>query len=248
MHEDLDLVGEPLGDDLVDQQRRLVEQLGLAGHALGVGLGHEAHAAGFGVGEQVAALEFGLAVDDLGLRVRFGVLDGGFLARFGFQLALLNLLFLERQGVLHGVGLSLGFDHLGLRLSLGLFHLLHGLSLGLQLGNLHLLLLNVGHYAELVVLLLLEQQAFEALGILVGELNVAEHDFLNDDAIGAELAGDDGCGPERTSSRLVEKISRTVYSGASSRQALATTGGTSSLSTGWGICACTLSSLLGSRR
>ena len=53
---------------------------------------------------------------------------------------------------------------------------------------------------------------------------------------------------ERTSSRLVEKISRTVYSGASSRQALATTGGTSSLSTGCGICACTLSSLLGSRR
>ena len=52
----------------------------------------------------------------------------------------------------------------------------------------------------------------------------------------------------RTSSRLLEKISRTVYWGASSRHALATTGGTSSLSAGCGRRDCTLESLLGSSR
>ena len=60
-----------------------------------------------------------------------------------------------------------------LRFALGLLHLLHGFGLGLQLGNLHLLLLNVGHHAKLVVLLLFQQQAFQALGVFVGQLNVA---------------------------------------------------------------------------
>ena len=148
-------------------------------------------AARFGVGQQVAPLQFGLAVDHLGLRVGIGILNGRFLARFGFQLALLNLLLLQRQRVLHGIGLALGLHHLGLRVAFSLLHLLHGLGFGLQLGNLHLLLLDVGVDAHLVVLLLLQQQSFQALGVLVGQLNVREHHLFDDDAVGRQLARDD---------------------------------------------------------
>ena len=73
-------------------------------------------------------------------------------------------------------------------------HLLHRFGLGLQLGNPHLLLLDVGHDAHLIVFLLLEQQAFKALGVLFGQLDVREHHLFHHDAVGAQLARDDGRG------------------------------------------------------
>ena len=65
-HHDLEFVGETLGDDFVDQQRILLQDRGLARHALGVGSGGQADALGFGLRQQLAAFSLGLAVDELG--------------------------------------------------------------------------------------------------------------------------------------------------------------------------------------
>ena len=66
-HHDLELVGEALGHDLVNQQRILLEDGALSSHAFGIsGRGH-ADAVSLGVGKQLAAFHFSLAVDDLRL-------------------------------------------------------------------------------------------------------------------------------------------------------------------------------------
>src|SRR3954471_9752668 len=104
-HHDLDLVGEPLGDDFLNQQRALVQHQRFGLHALGVGAGHHADALGIGLREQVAFLEFSFAVDHFRGGRRFGVLHRRLLAGLGLETALLNLLLPERQRVLHRIGL-----------------------------------------------------------------------------------------------------------------------------------------------
>ena len=84
-HHDLQLVGEALGDDFVDEQRIIFEDGTFAGHALGVSRGGEADALGFGLRQKLAPLHFGLAVDELGFAGSFRVLDCRFFARFGFE-------------------------------------------------------------------------------------------------------------------------------------------------------------------
>src|SRR5581483_4799835 len=107
------------------------------------------------------ALQLGLAVDDLRFGIRFGILVGGLFARFGLELALLNLLLFQRQGVLHSIRFAFGLHHLGFRVAFRLLHLLRGFSFGLQLGDLYLLLLDLGIHRHLVVLLLFQQERLE---------------------------------------------------------------------------------------
>src|SRR5215467_2351869 len=62
-----------------------------------------AAAVSFSLRQELAALHLGLAVDQLGLAGSLRVLDRRLFTRFGFQLRLLNLLFLQRQQVLHRI-------------------------------------------------------------------------------------------------------------------------------------------------
>ena len=121
----------------------------------------------------------GLAVNHFGLGRGLRVLYRGFLASLCLQPGLLDLLLLERQRVLHGVGLRLGLQDANLRVALGVFHFADFLRLRLEFGDAHLLLLDLGLKDEAVVLLLLQQESFEPLGVLLGQLDVAHHHFLH---------------------------------------------------------------------
>ena len=99
---------------------------------------------------------------------------------------MLDLLLFQRQRVLHGVGLAFRLQHTDGGLSLGLFHLLHFGGIGVGFSDLHLLLVDFGLHAHSVVLLFLQQQRFEALGILLRQFDVAQHDFFDHDAVGAQ--------------------------------------------------------------
>src|SRR5690242_3459410 len=118
-HHDLHLIRQLLRNDLLDQQRIVGEHRSFQLHLLRVGSGRAPDAILFGLVHQFTFLEFRLAVDHFRLRHRFGVLHRGFLARLGFQPRLLDLLLLERQRVLHGVGLRLGLEHGDRGLTLG---------------------------------------------------------------------------------------------------------------------------------
>src|SRR5208283_1501425 len=190
-HHDLQFVGEALGDDLVDQQRILLQDRGLAGHALGVGGGGQADAFGFGLGQKFAAFALGFAVDEFGFAGSLGILDGGFLARFGFEFRLLNLFLFQREHVLHGIGLALGLQHADGGLSFGLFHLLNLIGVGVSFGDLHLLLVNFGLDTHAVVLLFLQQQRLEAFGVLLRKFDVTQHDFFHYDAVGGQPFAND---------------------------------------------------------
>ena len=154
------------------------------------------------------ALDFGFAVNDLGLRGGFGVLQRGFLASFGFQLGLLDLLLLQGQGVLHGVGFGLGLQDADLGLRFGLLDVARFLGVGFEFGDFHFLALDFLFGAEALVLLFLQEEAFEALGVFGGKLNVAEKHFADDDAVAGEARLDGVGGLLRNSSRLTAKISR----------------------------------------
>ena len=56
------------------------------------------------------------------LRRRVRIFNRGLLPRLRFQLRLLDLFLLQRQGVLHGVGLRFGPQHRNFRLAFGLLH------------------------------------------------------------------------------------------------------------------------------
>ena len=174
----------------MNQQRVLLEHQCLELHAFGIGGRGDANAIRVGLGEQLAALEFGLAVDDLGGRGSLCVFQRGLLARFGLKPALLDLFLLERQRVLHGVGFALGLQHACLRPGLCLLHVADLLRLGLELGDAHLFLLDLGLEAQSLILLFLQQQSFQALGVFSGQHDVAHHDFFHHDAVGGQARGD----------------------------------------------------------
>src|SRR5262249_34120718 len=96
----------------------------------------------------------GFAIDHFGFGLRLGIFHGRFFSRFGFEFRLLNLLLLQRQGVLHGVSFTLGLQDLHLRLRFRLFHTLSLGSFSFEFRDAHLFLLNVGLHTHLVVLLL----------------------------------------------------------------------------------------------
>ncbi len=103
---------------------------------------------------------------------------------FGFQARLFDLLFLEGQGVLHGVSFRLGLQHAHRCRAFRFFHRLHLGGFGFQLGDLHLLGLHLGLYAQAFVLLLFEQQSFQPAGIL------RQHDLFHDDSVMLQLLSD----------------------------------------------------------
>ena len=84
---------------------------------------------------------------------------------FGFELGLLDLLLLQRQRVLHGIGFGLSLKHSHLGLAFRLFYLLGFCGFGLKLRDPHLLLLNVGLHSHLIVLLFFEEQVFKTFGV-----------------------------------------------------------------------------------
>src|SRR5436190_5804494 len=132
-HHDLQLVGQFLSDDLVDQQRILLQDCSFVPHAFGVGDGGHANAFGLSFSKQFTTFHLGLTINDLGFRHGFRILHGRFFVGFGFKFGLLNLLLLERQRVLHGVGFSFGLKHAYLGLTLSLLYLLRLRSFGFEL-------------------------------------------------------------------------------------------------------------------
>src|SRR5208282_4220759 len=140
------------------------------------------------------------AVDHFRLRLRLGVLNRGFLARLGLEAGLLDLLLLQRQRVLHRVCLCLGLDHARLSLTFRLLHLADFRRLGLRFGDFHALLFDVGLDGHLIVLLLLEQQAFEPLRILLRQLHPSQQHFLYDNRVAGQPRRD---GLSRVAAKLL---------------------------------------------
>ena len=89
--------------------------------------------------------------------------------------------------MLHGFGLALGGDHLGLRFGLGLLLALHLLGVGLELGLLDLLFLQFERVLHLLRRQLFGEQAFHALAVLGREIDVAEEDRADVDAVLGKL-------------------------------------------------------------
>ena len=93
-------------------------------------------------------------------------------------------------GILHRVRFGFGLQHPHLRLR---FRLLHGASFlrfRFQLRNLHFLEFNVLLGSEAFVFLLFQQQPFEALGILLGQLQIAQQDLAHHDAVAGQSRSD----------------------------------------------------------
>jgi hypothetical protein len=86
-----------------------------------------------------------------------GVLHRRLLARLRLEAALLNLLFLQRQRVLHRVGLRLRFEHRHLRPRLRLLDVTRLLGFGLELRGSNHLLLDLHLDRQPIVFLRLEQ-------------------------------------------------------------------------------------------
>jgi hypothetical protein len=110
--------------------------------------------------------------------------------RFGFELRLFDLLLLQRQRVLHGIGLRLGADHARFGIRFGALDLLRLCGIGLQLGDFHLLLVNGRLEFHALAFLFLQQDVFEALGVFRGQVNVAQKHFLDHDSVRAQPVGD----------------------------------------------------------
>ena len=99
------------------------------------------------------ALHFGLAVNNFGLRGRFRVLERGFFTCLRFQLGLLDLLLLQGECVLHGIGFRFGLQHAHLGLRFGLLDVARLLRLRFQLSDFHFFLLDFLFGAESLVFL-----------------------------------------------------------------------------------------------
>src|SRR6185503_16634512 len=163
-------------------------------HALGVCRGRDADSLSLSFGQQLTAFHLSFAVDHLGVRHGFGVFNSclriglgilyrGFLASFCLQFGFFYLLLLERQSVLHGIGLGFGLQDAHLSRTLRLLDLLGFGSLSLKLGNANLFLLNFSLHTHLIVLLLLQKQVFKSFGVLGRKLNVPQHHFFDDDPV-----------------------------------------------------------------
>src|SRR5260370_18643364 len=185
-HHDLQFVGEALGNDFINQQWILLQNRGLARHTIGVGGGGQTNALGVGLREKFTAIPLSFAVDEFSFAGSLGILHRGFLARLSFEFRLLNLFLLQRECVLHGIGLAFRLQHSHSSLSLSLFHFLHLGSFGVGLGDFYLLLVSLGFHAHAGILLFLHQQRLQALGILLRKLDVTQRDFLHHDAVGGE--------------------------------------------------------------
>src|SRR5215831_6651085 len=79
-HHDLDLVRKLLGDDFLNQQRILLEHIGLQPHALRICLRHVPDTVRFAFGHELPLLQFRLAVDYFRLSHGLGVLHRSLLA------------------------------------------------------------------------------------------------------------------------------------------------------------------------
>src|SRR5581483_5399228 len=182
-HHALQLVRKALGDNFANQQWILLQDLAFALHALSIGSGGNTNALRFRLGEEFAAFHFRFAVNDFGLGFGICVLHGRFFARLRLQLRLFDLFLFQRQQVFHGIGLALSLQHADLGLAFGLLHLLGFGAFGLQLGDPHLLLLDLGFNSHAVVFLFLKQQTFQSFGVFWRQLNVAQHNFLHNDPV-----------------------------------------------------------------
>src|SRR6202008_913502 len=89
-----------------------------------------------------------------------------------------------------GVGFSFGLQDAHLRLGFRMLHVARLLRFGFQLGDFDLFLFDFRFGAEALVFLLLLEQAFQALCVFIGELQVAEQNFADEDAVGGEALGD----------------------------------------------------------
>src|SRR5271157_2961585 len=120
----------------------------------------------------------------------FGILQRGFLAGLGFELGLFDLLLLQGQGVLHGIGFGLGLKDADLCLRFSLLHIAGFLSIRFKFGDLDFFELDVLFGAETLVLLFLQKEAFETLGIIGRKLNVAEEHFADENAVTCQASFD----------------------------------------------------------
>ena len=84
---------------------------------------------------------------------------------------------------MHGVRFGLGLQDTDLSLRFGLFNVACFLGFGLQFGDSDFLELDFLLRAQALVLLLFQEEAFEALGIFSRKLNVTEKDFTNYDSV-----------------------------------------------------------------
>ena len=100
------------------------------------------------------------------------------------------MLLFQRKQVLHGIRFAFCLQHSYGGLTLGLFHFLRFGGFGFEFGDADLLLLNLSLHAHLIVLLFFQKQGFESLGVFGGQLNVAQHDFFDNDAVCAKFASD----------------------------------------------------------
>ena len=185
-HDDLNLVGELVGQRLLNQERVLGDERRVARHLRVVGLAGHLDPVGVGVGELPARIDLGDGLDLARLGLPLGVLHPLHLARLGLEAALLDLLLLERQDVLHRLLARLGGDDLlggG-----GLGGLLAGDlgGVGLQLRLLHLLLLELQRVVHLLGRQLLGEHPFQARAVLRRQIDVPEVERAHGDPVLAE--------------------------------------------------------------
>ena len=140
-------------------------------------------AVGFGIGQ--LAPRFGLPgrLNLTRFGRRLGSLDARDLLGFGFQTALLDLLLLERQHMLHRFGLCLGGDDLFLAGRFGRLLAPDFLGLGFEVGLLDLLFLEFERVAHFFTGEFLSQQLFHAGLVVSRKIDLADHHGLQLDAV-----------------------------------------------------------------
>jgi hypothetical protein len=158
---------------LYDLPRILLQDCASCSACVHVGNRGDANAVGFGTRKHLAALHLDACVDDFGFGLGCARSSPWRPCGPRPRAGLLDLLLLERESVLHSVGFGLGLKHLHLSVAFGLLHLLDFGAFGFEFRNPDLFFLNLGLHAHLVVLLFLQQQAFEALGVFRRKLDVA---------------------------------------------------------------------------
>src|SRR5258706_1278878 len=183
----LDLVGELVGERLLDEQRMTADQRALAFHLLRGGLPNRLQSESFGLRQPLSSICLAVGFYAARLCVALSAPDGGDALGLGLEPALLDLALLDRQHVLHRFVLRARRDQLLERRSLGRLLATHPRGFRLELGLLHPLLLELERVAHLLGGELLGEQRLHAAAGVGREVDLAAQHVAQPDAVGGQL-------------------------------------------------------------
>ena len=185
--DDLHLIGQLVGQRLLDQQRIPRHQRALALHLAGIRLAHEIQSIGLRIREFFPRIGFALGLDAARLRGALRGANTRDFVGFGLELPLLDLLLLEGQDVLHGLLLRAGCDDLllagGFRRRLPP----HLVGLGLELLLFDLRLLELEGVMNFFGLEFLGEELLHSGSIVGRQIDLSYIDFAQHEAHGGEF-------------------------------------------------------------